>query len=219
MAEELRTEEEQLDAIKRWWKGNGTSLLAGIAIAAAGVFGWKAWQNHQDTQREAASVRYEQLIQLVGQQDMSDQNRKQASTLIEEIDSEHGNTLYADLAHLVQARLAVEAGEQAQASQALQQLINNSKRPYVQGLARLNLARVQLEQGNGEQALDTLKQQLPETLAAQAANVRGDALVVLGRRDEARQAYQQALTLSEQSDQPIYGVQLKLDDLAPQEAS
>ena len=40
---ELRTEEEQLEAIKRWWKENGTSLIAGVAIAAAGVFGWNAW--------------------------------------------------------------------------------------------------------------------------------------------------------------------------------
>ena len=36
---ELRTEEEQLEAIKRWWKENGTSLLAGAVLAAAGVFG------------------------------------------------------------------------------------------------------------------------------------------------------------------------------------
>ncbi len=39
---ELRTEEEQIEAIKRWWKENGVSLLIGAAIAAAGVFAWKA---------------------------------------------------------------------------------------------------------------------------------------------------------------------------------
>ena len=42
---ELRSEEEQLDAIKRWWKSNGTSLIIGVVVAAAGVFAWKAWQN------------------------------------------------------------------------------------------------------------------------------------------------------------------------------
>ena len=44
---ELRTEEEQIEAIKRWWKKNGSSLLLGIALALAIVFGWQAWQNHQ----------------------------------------------------------------------------------------------------------------------------------------------------------------------------
>ena len=41
---ELRSEEEQLEVVKRWWKENGTSLIAGAVLAAAGVFGWNAWQ-------------------------------------------------------------------------------------------------------------------------------------------------------------------------------
>ena len=29
---EMRTEEEQIEAIKQWWKKNGSSLLIGIAL-------------------------------------------------------------------------------------------------------------------------------------------------------------------------------------------
>lgn len=209
---ELRTDEEQLDVIKRWWKENGTALIAGVAIAVAGLVGWNFWQNHQASQSEAASMRYEHLISLTDQG-----NIDEARSLVAEIADNHGGTLYADLALLIDARLAVDAGELREAHQTLDDLIASSDNHYLQGLARLRLARVQLAEGDAQAALDTLAQDMPEALAAQHADIRGDALHVLERRDEARQAWQEALAIAEQHDQPIYGVQLKLDDLGLEE--
>ena len=48
---EMRTEEEQIEAIKQWWKKNGSSLLIGVGLALAIVFGWQAWQNHHPISR------------------------------------------------------------------------------------------------------------------------------------------------------------------------
>ena len=56
-------------------------------------------------------------------------------------------------------------------------------------------------------------------LAAQRADVRGDAYHALGREDEAREAWREALGLAEERDQPLYGVQLKLDNLGFDEAT
>ncbi|QFU02987.1 hypothetical protein FIU83_15175 [Halomonas sp. THAF5a] len=214
---ELRTEEEQLEAIKRWWKENGTSLIAGAAIAAAGVFGWNAWQDYQASQGEAASLRYQQLVDLTGRDDLGDDARRRAEELVTEITDEHGTTLYADLARLLDARLAVEADDRARARAALAAVIEQSERGYLEGLARLRLARLQLVEGEAETALTTLEG-IPEALAAQRAEVVGDAHHALGRVDQARQAWQEALSLAEQHDQPLYGVQLKLDDLGTEEA-
>lgn len=211
---ELRTDEEQLDVIKRWWKENGTALIAGIAIAVAGLVGWNFWQDHQASQSEAASMRYEQLISLADQG-----NIDEARLLVAEIVDNHDGTLYADLALLINARLAVDAGELREAHQALEELIDSSDNSYLQGLARLRLARVQLAEGDAQATLDTLAQNIPEALAAQHADTRGDALYALERRDEARQAWQEALAIAEQHDQPIYGVQLKLDDLGVEETT
>ncbi|MFW3615004.1 YfgM family protein [Billgrantia antri] len=210
---ELRTEEEQLEAIKRWWKENGTSLIAGVAIAIAGVVGWNTWQSYQDNQAEAASMRYQQLVSLADGDDVDEARR-----LIGEITDQHGRTLYADLARLIDASLAVEEGDLDAARQALEGVIEASGRPYVQGLARLRLARLQVADGEAEAALDTLARDVPASLTAQQADVRGDALRALGRDDEARQAWQEALAVAEQRNQPIYGVQLKLDDLGAEEA-
>ncbi|MEA3253215.1 MAG: tetratricopeptide repeat protein [Pseudomonadota bacterium] len=216
---ELRSEEEQLDAIKRWWKSNGTSLIIGVVVAAAGVFAWKAWQNYQDSQAEAASAQYQQLLALAGQQGLGDEALSRAEGLIDTLVNDYGDTRYAELATLIQARLEIVDGDLAGASQALQRVIDGDADDYLKGLARLRLARIQLADGQPETALATLEAGIPEGLAAPRAIARGDALVALARNDEARKAYQQALTLSRESEQPVYGVQLKLDNLGAEDAT
>ena len=56
MADELKTDEERAEELKAWWRSNGTSVLAGIAIAIGGVFGWQQWQNYQQNESEAGSA-------------------------------------------------------------------------------------------------------------------------------------------------------------------
>lgn len=216
---ELRSEEEQLDAIKQWWKQNGTSLIAGVALAAAGVFGWNAWQDYQVNQAEAASMRYQQLLSLSGQEELDESARARASELVAEITDEHDDTLYADLALLIDARLAVGQGDLAAARNALEAVIDASSRDYLQGLARLRLSRLQVDEGDAEAALTTLEAGVPEALAAQRANVRGDAHYAQGQEDAARQAWEEALTLAQERNQPLYGVELKLDNLGHDEAT
>nr|WP_275298197.1 tetratricopeptide repeat protein [Halomonas campisalis] len=215
----MRTEEEQLDAIKRWWKENGTSLIAGVAIAVAGVVGWNAWQNYQENQATAASLRYQQLINLTAGNELDEAAILQARELADEIVDSHGRTLYADLARLIDARLAVAQEDHDAAQAALRAVIDASGQEYLQGLARLRLARLQIAQGDADGALATLDSGVPEALTAQRADIRGDAYRALGRDDDARQAWRSAMAASQQRDQPLYGVELKLDDLGEEEAT
>ncbi|QTF93427.1 tetratricopeptide repeat protein [Halomonas sp. BM-2019] len=215
---ELRTEEEQLEALKRWWKQNGLSLIAGVALAAAGIIGWNAWQNYQENQATAASLRYQQLINLSAGNELDEAGLIQARELVGEITDNHGRTLYADLARLIDARLAVAQDDLPGARAALEALIDASGRDYVKGLARLRLARLQVAEGDAEAALATLDTGVPEALAAQRAEVRGDAYHALGRESDAGEAWREALALAEARDQPLYGVQLKLDNLGLEDA-
>ncbi|MGP9664936.1 YfgM family protein [Halomonas sp. AOP22-C1-8] len=214
-----RSEEEQLDIVKRWWKENGTSLIAGAALAAAGVFGWNAWQNYQQGQSEAASVRYQQLVNVATANELDEQQTASARELISELTDDYGKTLYAELALLMDARLAVQQGDIDAAKISLEQVADNSSRRYVQSLAWLRLARIEVANGNPEAALALLDEPISEALAAQQANVRGDAYAALGQTDQARSAWQNALELAESLDQTLYGVPFKLDDLGAEEAT
>ncbi|WP_027962042.1 YfgM family protein [Halomonas halodenitrificans] len=210
---ELRTEEEQVEALKRWWKENGLSLVAGVALAAAGVLGWNTWQSYQENQATAASMRYQQLINLTAGNDLDASQLPEARTLVKEIVDEHGETLYADLARLVDARLAVAQDDLAGARDRLQALADTDSSDYVSGLARLRLARLLVADGDADGALSALQNGVPQALAAQRAEVRGDAYHALERRDDAATAWREALQLADTQDQPLYGVQLKLDNL------
>lgn len=216
---DLRSEEEQLDVVKRWWKENGTSLIAGAVLAAAGVFGWNAWQNYQEGQSEAASARYQQLVTITAANSLEEDQLAAARELIGELTDQHGRTLYAELAQLLEARLAVQEGDLAAAKAALESVANGSSRRYVQSLAWLRLARIELAEGNPEAALELLDQPITDTLAAQQANVRGDAHLALGQPEQAREAWQAALEIAQTQNQPLYGVQFKLDDIGAEEAN
>ncbi|MEC4766319.1 tetratricopeptide repeat protein [Halomonas sp. CUBES01] len=214
-----RSEDEQLDAIKRWWKENGTSLIAGAALAAAGVFGWNAWQDYQDGKAEAASIRYQQLVSLAAGDELDGDRLGEARDMVDEIVSEHDDTLYAELALLLDARLAVQQDDLDSATESLTQVAESSSRRYVQSLAWLRLARIAVANDDPERALDLLDEPITEALAAQQANVRGDAHMALDDQDAARDAWQDALELAQQQDQPLYGLQFKLDDLGAKETA
>ena len=216
---ELRSEEEQLEVIKRWWKENGTSLIAGAVLAAAGVFGWNAWQNYQEGQAEAASVRYQQLVNMTAGNTLADDQLANARELIDDITSDHGDTLYAELAQLLEARLAVQQGDLDAAKSALEDVVSASSRRYVQSLAWLRLARIEIANGNPQAALSLLDESITDALAAQQANVRGDAYAALDQTEQARDAWQTALELAQTQNQPLYGVQFKLDDLGVEEVT
>lgn len=216
---ELRSEEEQLDAVKRWWKENGMSLIAGVVLAAAGVFGWNAWQNYQQGQSEAASMRYQQIVNMTSANELGEEALASAREMVSELNDEHGDTLYAELALLLDARFAVQQGDLEGARTALENVASESSRRYVQSLAWLRLARVELADGNPTQALALLDEPISDALAAQRANVRGDALAAQGDTEAARDAWQTAMDVSQTQDQPLYGVQLKLDDLGAEEAT
>ncbi|MCM5704359.1 YfgM family protein [Larsenimonas salina] len=218
MADELRSEEDQVDAIKRWWKSSGSSILVGAVLAGIAVFGWKYWQDHQERQAAEASSRYQQLIQLVSQnQTIDGQTRTQVNELIDTIEQKDGDTLYANLATLIQARLAVQDGSMDSARNILSGLIERNQDAYIERVARINLARLQLGEGAPKDALSTLSSLSDGPLSGYAEAVRGDAHQALGQDQQALKAYKAAQQHAQQSDLPIFGLQLKIDDLAPEE--
>ena len=39
--EGYETEEQQVEAIKKWWKANGNTLIIGAVVGLAGLWGWR----------------------------------------------------------------------------------------------------------------------------------------------------------------------------------
>jgi predicted negative regulator of RcsB-dependent stress response len=183
-----RTDDEQVEAIKKWWKENGTSVVGGIALGFAAIGGWQWWQSHQLGQGEAASMIYDTMRQSVrtGQVDLALENGRR-------LVGEYSGSAYAAFAAFDMARLAYERGEREAARGHLQWVIDAAPDPAIRELARLRLARLLLDMGDTGALAPLLEKQATPAFAGEFAELRGDLARLNGDRDAARNAYQEAL--------------------------
>jgi predicted negative regulator of RcsB-dependent stress response len=216
---ELRTEEEQVEAIKSWWKNNGTSLVTTVAIALAAVFGWKAWQQKQLNDAEAASIAYQSLTQAVALnvRQPSDDNSATAMHLANELKKDHEGSEYARLASLMLARIYVDQNEYEKALNEVNSVLAQELSPEMKNVAMLRKAKLLMAQDKFEEAIAAVDQVTAETFKAAALELKGDIQVAHGDKNAARAAYQSALDLIG-SGANAQLITIKLNDLAVEES-
>ena len=206
-----RTEEEQVEALKRFWKENGKPILAGLALGLALLFGWRSWQLYVANQEAKASYAYQVL--------MSYRNENKdglARAAAEKVIEDHPRSSYADLARLQLAWLANKEGKAEEATARLHEVMQKAGMEGIREIARIRLARLTLGEGRAEQALELLQGIRTSATLLLAEELRGDILLKLGRTDEARKAYASALELANKgvrTEAPL--LSLKLEDLGP----
>ena len=197
------TEEEQIEAFKRWWKENGTTTIAAVVIASAGYFGFGAYQSSQERVEQNTSAQYDALVSAVnagGDAKPSDVQSAAITQAAETVLKEEQSGLYADLARFQLAKIAVDAGDLAKAETELRSVVANSETQASIELAKLRLARVKAALGNTEEALGLLASAPSDAFKASYAEARGDVLQSLGRTDEAYTAYEAANAQLEQQE-------------------
>lgn len=186
--DEFQTEEEQIAAIKKWWSENGFFVIGGVSLGLAALFGFRWMEAREEAQLQQASSTYESVLEAV-----QDSQRDRAQNLAGELESEHSDSEYTAQAALALAKVYVEADEPAEAVTQLEKAIAVTSDEQLRATARLRLARVLLHQAKAQRALDTLDVGGAGAFQPFFDEVRGDALVVLGRESEARDAYRNAL--------------------------
>lgn len=201
------TEQDQVEALKKWWKENGRSVIAGLVIGLGGVTGWKYWTTHQEEQARKASTAYEQLVQVASTQ-RNTQAREQGDRLIQNFPK----SAYAALSSLRLARLSLEQGNRDDARQYLQWVLDHGAQEELKGIARLRLARLLMADGQFDEALALVSSEEPAGFQAPYQETRGDILVAKGDAAGARAAYGRALDgLSPAGNRQL--LQMKLDNL------
>ena len=201
-------EQEQLDALKAWWRQNGRLLIvaAVAAIVAAGAV--SGWRYYQQTQAQRASQLYATLEKAVRSNDV-----KQVKELAAQLIDKYGASAYGPMAALAAAKVDFEAGDLNSAAARLQWASEQAREEETRAIARLRLAAVRLDEKKYDEALKLLEQKHPESFTGMYADLRGDILVAQGKAAEAKAAYKLALEkLPQQSNYRLL-VQLKLDGL------
>lgn len=217
---DMRSEEEQVEALRQWWKENGTGVVTAVLLAIAGGFGWQAWQANQKASQELASDSYQAMMRAIDSGDASE--RVQVMELAQALKENHASTTYAQYAALQLAALAVQDnnldGAETQLRWVLAKADKGSDNAIV---AQQRLARVVASKGDTEQALSLLTAADAGSYAASYAMARGDILYARGDLAAAREAYNEALLLTAAGGAPVNmpSLQQKLQSLASVDAS
>jgi predicted negative regulator of RcsB-dependent stress response len=199
------SDEEQLEALKGWWKENGSSLLTGIVIVLVVLFGSRQWQGAQLARAEAASDLYENMMPLVADFQTNGLNDASLAILEEsynQLRNDHTDTIYTRYAAMMMASVYVAQEDYDQAAAELNWILENPALGFMKQAeeelflgARLRLARVMLAQGQAQQALDLIAAVEPLELGAGYAEIQGDAYLQLGQIEQARSAYERAISM------------------------
>ncbi len=186
--DDLLDEHEQSERVRSWLRRNGAGLIGGVALGLAVIAGWQWWQQRQLAASLAAGERYASALKAIESKDLA----KAQSTVVA-----LGGDTYAVLAGLQLAKAQVDAGQRDAAIATLRGVKGGD--PALATIVQVRLAHLLTDAGKGAEALIVLGDKPTEAAALEA---RGDALAALGRHDQARTAYAQALA--------------KLDVAAPQ---
>lgn len=180
------TENEQLDAVRRFFIENGKALAVGVVLGIGALVGWRYWQNHQTTSMIAASHSYQQISDALVSGNADD------VAVAEKFIQANGNS-YGVLAALQLAKHFVEQNDFAHAEQQLVMAQSLSKDENLLAIVNLRLARVQLQQKKLDEALKTLDGVKGEGWMAMMQNVRGGVLLAKGDIKGAREAYSKGI--------------------------
>lgn len=204
-----QTEEEQVEALKKWWAQNGKSAIFGVVLGLAAIFGWREWQDYETSQAASASLLYQDLVIAARENDIGDMEKN-----AKKITAQYGSTAYAMFARLSLARIAVEKGELDEAATELQLALDEVSEDSLQHIIRLRLARVLIATDKHAEASKVLAQQQQRgEFEVGYLELEADLLRQDKKLDGARDTYQKALTLAQSSGQDTSILDMKLDDL------
>jgi predicted negative regulator of RcsB-dependent stress response len=202
------TEDQQVEALAKWWKENGSSIIVGVVLGLAIVFSVRIWTDWRAGKAEAASAVYQQV-----QGGLEGGNATAVQEAGMRLMEEYPNSTYAVLGALAQAAVLAEKGDLAGAQGRLEWALNHATDPHLKALAQLRLARLVLDGGNPARALELGEAAATAGFGAEYDNLHGDVLRVQGDREGARSAYQAALDKLPAGSRGAEDLRMKLDGL------
>ena len=202
------SEAEQYERAKEWIRINGLWIVAGVAIGALSLGGWRWYQERRVTQAENAAARYEEMLEAFARND-----RTRGMMIVDDLNREYSWTPYAPMSTLLAARFQVEANELDKAATSLRSVMDDAPDDEMRLIARIRLARVQATQGKYDQALATLKVDEPGDFDTRLAEARGDVLLAKGDRVGALKEYLSARSAENKGRLDLELLDLKIRDL------
>ncbi len=205
---DFETEEQQVEALKKWWKENASTVIAGVILGVAVIVGIRFYGQYKIQHANEAGAIFYSMVTLSDSEVASDVQQK-----VETLFDSYADTPYASMSALLAAKQQLKVGDFENASKNLQWIIDHSAQPELQHIARLRLMRLLFANNNIDKALALAQVDYPQSYAAMYEELKGDLYVAQGDLEQARVAYDKALLNS--GVQASQWLRLKRDDLGP----
>jgi predicted negative regulator of RcsB-dependent stress response len=180
-------EQEQLDELKAWWKTYGKWVTNGVIALLLAYSAYQAWQYYQSKQAVEASTQF-QALQVTDEKDVKAIQAKSA-----EIMDKYASTPYAGRAALYAAKVNYAANDTKSAKAQLEWASENATETAVSAIATLQLANILAEEKDYQAALKLLEAKHDAGFDGLFSDLKGDVLLALGKKAEAKAAYENAL--------------------------
>lgn len=200
-----KTEEQQFEEAKNWFKENSTPILLAIFVFATASFGWNFWKSHQAESAIQASISYQATMEAYEQDPVKNQ------PLVAKFLEEAKGTNYAIFMQLEEAKNAVAKGDFAAAKSQLQAALNEVKDPSLQSIIRFRLAAVDFQLKEFDSALANLEQIKDQAWDARKQLFVADLLSAKGDKEAAKSAYEQIKANTSGQEREI--IELKINNL------
>jgi predicted negative regulator of RcsB-dependent stress response len=199
------SDEEQAEALKRWWSENGKSIIGGIVVGLGLVFGWQGWNDHQRTQSEMASAEFDRF-----QMSIMQSNFEAAKVQADKIAADYSGTAYDYFAALDLARVLMDSKDLKAARQQLELAIARADDDGLKIIAEARLARLLVAMNETDAARELISKGETTAFAAEFAHIKGDIAIATGDLDAARGAYEKALQ-GNAGNKPL--IEMKLNEI------
>lgn len=194
--DELLDEHEQSERVREWLRRNGSALILGIALGLAAIGGWQWWQRHQTNKQYEAAANYQAAVDAIKANDRTAAGKVNGLP----------DGMFRTLAQLELAKSQVQANQDEAAIATLRAI--RSEDPALAAIVNQRLARLLIDSRQADAALKLVAN--GDSLAA--LEVRGDAQMALGQREQARDSYNKALLKAEVGTPQRRVLELKLTE-------
>lgn len=196
------TEEQQVEAIKQFWKENGAAIILGAVIGFGALFGWNYYQDYKEKQGGLASMAYSEVLSLSETADSDALADK-----VEGLKTEHSTSSYASLAALTFAEQLVNDDKFAEAAEQLKWVVDQSNDTF-ESIAQLRLARVQLQLELYGDAIATAETIDEQAYRANALLIKAEALIAQDKTEEAKSVLIEARDAGDGAVSPLLQMRL-----------
>jgi predicted negative regulator of RcsB-dependent stress response len=200
-------EQEQVDELKALWKKYGNYITKGV-IAFFVLYGFfQGWGYYQTKQSLGASEAYQSIVVL------DEKNTKEIMQKSQNLIDDFGGTPYAGRAAILFAKASYLEGLKDKAKEKLEWASNHAKESATESIALIQLGQILVEEKKYEDALKKVNDVDNEGYLGLSNDLKGDILNAMGKKEEAKKAYQEALKRFGPKDPYAKFTQEKLESL------